>query len=60
VLVNNAGFGYNAAVEEAEEQQVRAMFDTNVFGLAAVMWRVLPACGRASAGTFSTSRRSAD
>jgi NAD(P)-dependent dehydrogenase (short-subunit alcohol dehydrogenase family) len=42
VLVNNAGFGYNAAVEEADEQQVRAMFETNVFGLAAVMWRVLP------------------
>ena len=43
VLVNNAGRGYNAAIEEGEEGVVRAMFETNVFGLAAMMRRVLPA-----------------
>ncbi len=43
VLVNNAGWGYNSAIEEGEEDVVRAMFDANVFGLAAMMRRVLPA-----------------
>jgi NAD(P)-dependent dehydrogenase (short-subunit alcohol dehydrogenase family) len=42
VLVNNAGYGYLAAVEEGEEDEIRAMFDTNVFGLAAVTRAVLP------------------
>ncbi len=34
VLVNNAGYGYLAAVEEGEDKEIRAMFDTNFFGLA--------------------------
>jgi NAD(P)-dependent dehydrogenase (short-subunit alcohol dehydrogenase family) len=42
VLVNNAGSGYNVAVEEANEDAVRAMFEVNFFGLAAMMRRVLP------------------
>ncbi len=42
VLVNNAGYGYLAAVEEGDEAEVRAMFDTNFFGLVAVTKRVLP------------------
>jgi NAD(P)-dependent dehydrogenase (short-subunit alcohol dehydrogenase family) len=42
VLVNNAGFGYLAAVEEGEERDVRAVFETNVFGLAAMTRAVLP------------------
>jgi NAD(P)-dependent dehydrogenase (short-subunit alcohol dehydrogenase family) len=42
VLVNNAGWGYNSAIEEGEEDVVRAMFDANVFGLAAMMRLVLP------------------
>jgi NAD(P)-dependent dehydrogenase (short-subunit alcohol dehydrogenase family) len=42
VLVNNAGYGYNAGVEEGEESEVRAMFDTNFFGLVALTKRVLP------------------
>ena len=42
VLVNNAGTGYNAGIEEGEEPVVRAMFETNVFALAAMMRRVLP------------------
>jgi NAD(P)-dependent dehydrogenase (short-subunit alcohol dehydrogenase family) len=42
VLVNNAGYGYLAAVEEGEEQKFRDMFDTNFFGLAALIRRVLP------------------
>ena len=42
VLVNNAGWGYNSAIEEGEEEVVRAMFEANVFALAAMMRRVLP------------------
>jgi NAD(P)-dependent dehydrogenase (short-subunit alcohol dehydrogenase family) len=42
ILVNNAGWGYNSAIEEGEEEVVRAMFEANVFGLAAMMRRVLP------------------
>ncbi len=42
VLVNNAGYGYLAAVEEGEDVDIRAMFDTNFFGLAAMTRAVLP------------------
>lgn len=42
VLVNAAGYGYLAAIEEGEEDAVRAQFETNVFGLVAVVKRVLP------------------
>lgn len=42
VLVNNAGYGLRAAVEEADDADVRAQFDTNVFGLVDVTKAVLP------------------
>lgn len=42
VLVNNAGYGYLSAIEEGEDDEVRAMFETNVFGLANVTKAVLP------------------
>lgn len=42
VLVNNAGIGYFAAVEESEDDQVRRMFEINVFGLAGMIDGVLP------------------
>jgi NAD(P)-dependent dehydrogenase (short-subunit alcohol dehydrogenase family) len=42
VLVNNAGHGYSAAVEEGDEAAIRAMFDTNFFALAALTRDVLP------------------
>ena len=42
VLVNNAGYGYLAAIEEAEDEEVRAMFETNFFGLVALTKAVLP------------------
>jgi NAD(P)-dependent dehydrogenase (short-subunit alcohol dehydrogenase family) len=41
-LVNNAGYGYLAAIEEGEDDEVRAMFETNVFGLIALIKAVLP------------------
>ncbi|MFJ4267776.1 oxidoreductase [Paenarthrobacter nicotinovorans] len=42
VLVNNAGYGYRAAVEEGDDADVRALFDTNVFGPVAMIKTVLP------------------
>jgi NAD(P)-dependent dehydrogenase (short-subunit alcohol dehydrogenase family) len=42
VLVNNAGIGYFAAVEESEEEQVRRMFEINVFGLNRMIQAILP------------------
>jgi NAD(P)-dependent dehydrogenase (short-subunit alcohol dehydrogenase family) len=42
VLVNNAGIGYLAAVEESEEDQVRRMFEINVFGLSRMTNAALP------------------
>jgi NAD(P)-dependent dehydrogenase (short-subunit alcohol dehydrogenase family) len=42
VLVNNAGIGYFGAVEESEEEEVRKMFEINVFGLASMTQAVLP------------------
>ncbi|MFN8627871.1 MAG: oxidoreductase [Candidatus Binatia bacterium] len=42
VLVNNAGYGYLAAIEEGEESDVQAMFDTNFFGVMRMVKAVLP------------------
>src|SRR3954469_6303453 len=42
VLVNNAGYGYRAAVEEGDEADVATLFATNVFGPVALIKSVLP------------------
>ena len=42
VLVNNAGFGYRAAVEEAADKDLRDLFETNFFGLVRLTQAVLP------------------
>lgn len=42
VLVNNAGYGYRAAVEESEPEKVKELFDTNFFAPAELMKMVLP------------------
>ena len=50
VLVNNAGYGYLAAVEEGEDDQIRAMFETNFFGLVALTNAVLPGMRKRRSG----------
>ena len=42
VLVNNAGRGLIGAVEEASDEEIRAVFDINVFGLLSVTRAALP------------------
>jgi len=42
VLVNNAGYGYLSAVEEGDDAEVRALFDTNFFGAVDMVKAVLP------------------
>lgn len=42
VLVNNAGYGYMAALEEGEDDEVRKLFDTNFFGVVDLIKAVLP------------------
>jgi NAD(P)-dependent dehydrogenase (short-subunit alcohol dehydrogenase family) len=42
VLVNNAGYGYLSAVEEGDDAEVRALFDTNYFGTVDMTKAVLP------------------
>ncbi|OBG63458.1 oxidoreductase [Mycobacterium sp. E3339] len=42
VLVNNAGYGYRAAIEEGDDAEVRTLFDTHFFGSVAMIKAVLP------------------
>ena len=42
VLVNNAGYGYRAAVEEGDDADVRTLFETHFFGAVATIKAVLP------------------
>ncbi|HTR17829.1 MAG TPA: oxidoreductase [Acetobacteraceae bacterium] len=42
VLVNNAGHAYFSAVEDGEEAEIRAVFETGFFGPAALLRAVLP------------------
>ena len=42
VLVNNAGVGMHGPVEEADDDETRQLFETNVFGLLRVTRAVVP------------------
>jgi NAD(P)-dependent dehydrogenase (short-subunit alcohol dehydrogenase family) len=52
VLVNNAGYGYRSAVEEGEDEAVRQLFDTHVFGTARTIKAVLPGMRSRRSGTI--------
>lgn len=50
LLVNNAGYGLVGAIEEVTDEQIRAQFDTNVFGLLNVTRVLLPLMRTQKAG----------
>lgn len=42
ILINNAGFGMTGAFEEASDEELRFLMETNYFGVANVIREVLP------------------
>lgn len=52
VLVNNAGYGYRAAVEEGDDEDVRTLFDTHFFGSVDLIKAVLPQMRARRSGTI--------
>jgi NAD(P)-dependent dehydrogenase (short-subunit alcohol dehydrogenase family) len=52
VLVNNAGFGYFGSIEESQEEEVRAMFEANFWGLSNMTRAVLPGMRERKSGTI--------
>jgi NADP-dependent 3-hydroxy acid dehydrogenase YdfG len=50
VLVNNAGHGLLGAIEEASDEEILRVFETNVFGLIWVTRAVLPHLRRQRSG----------
>lgn len=52
VLLNNAGYGFRGAVEEANEQEMHNLFDTNFFGTVHMIQAVLPVMREQRSGTI--------
>lgn len=52
VLVNNAGYGYRAAVEEGDDADVQRLFATHFFGSVATIKAVLPQMRQRRSGTI--------
>ena len=58
VLVNNAGYGDIAPMETTTDKDLRAVFDTNVFGLMAVTRAFLPRMRERGAGRMRERQQS--
>jgi len=52
VLVNNAGYGYRAAVEEGDEDDIRKLFDTIFYGTVRMIKAVLPGMRSRKSGSI--------
>ena len=50
VVVNNAAYGYSASIGELDVDQMKAMFEANVFGLVDLTNRIVPLMKKAQAG----------
>lgn len=53
VLINNAGYGYRAAVEEGVPKEVDQLFQTNLFGPIVLIKAVLPIMRKNHRGTIA-------
>jgi NAD(P)-dependent dehydrogenase (short-subunit alcohol dehydrogenase family) len=54
VLVNNAGIGTHGPIEDYDDQEVLAVFETNVFGVIRVTRAMLPQMRLQGSGTIVT------
>jgi NAD(P)-dependent dehydrogenase (short-subunit alcohol dehydrogenase family) len=52
ILVNNAGYGLNGALEDLAMDEIKAQYETNVFGLIRTTQAVLPIMRRQKSGTI--------
>ena len=52
ILVNNAGYGLNGAFEDLAMDELKAQFETNLFGLIRTTQAVLPIMRRQKSGTI--------
>jgi short-subunit dehydrogenase len=52
VLINNAGYGMSASFESVPIDQVRKIFETNVFGVITFIQRVIPIMKKQGCGTI--------
>jgi NAD(P)-dependent dehydrogenase (short-subunit alcohol dehydrogenase family) len=52
VLVNNAGYGFRSAVEEADDTDIHRLFATNVFGPVHLIQAVLPGMRQQKSGSI--------
>jgi NAD(P)-dependent dehydrogenase (short-subunit alcohol dehydrogenase family) len=50
VLVNNAGYGLNGAFEDLAMEEIKAQFETNLFGVIRVTQAVLPVMRKQESG----------
>ena len=50
VLVNNAGYGLNGAFEDLAMEEIKAQYDTNLFGVIRVTQAVLPIMRKQKSG----------
>src|SRR3972149_3566251 len=50
IMVNNAGYGHYAAVEEVDEAEARRLFDVNFFGTLSGIQAALPVMRRQGSG----------
>ena len=52
ILINNAGMGITGPIEETPTDEMRAVFNTNLFGAIDVMKAVLPQMREQKSGTI--------
>ena len=57
VLINNAGHGYRSSVEEGEDEAIRELFETNLFGPINMIKEVLPILREKGEGVIMNTPR---